>query len=101
MVDAEYSNTRGFLGHYSNCRYHIQVFCHGNAPQNKEERFNFHRSWLRNIIECCFGVIKVWFSILKQKAPYPFITKLYIVIIVMAVHNFIRQEAIFDKYFAE
>lgn len=67
MVDAEYSHTRGFLRHYSNCRYNIQVFCHGNAPQNKEERFNFHHSWLRNIIECCFGVIKVWFPNIEAK----------------------------------
>lgn len=101
MVDAGYPNTWGFFRPYINRRYHLQDFRRGTGTRNKEELFNFYHSSLRNLIEHCFGVLKVRFLILKEMAPYPFSTQRYIVVTAMAMHNFICQEAIMDTLFNE
>lgn len=63
VVDAGYPNTRGFRRPYSNWRYHIQDFHHGNGLRDKEDPFNFYHSSLRNVIERYLGVLKARFPI--------------------------------------
>lgn len=65
VVDAEYPNTRGYLAPYkgTKIRYHIPDFRRGHtkaarAPKGAKDKFNYHHSSLRNIIERTFGVWK-------------------------------------------
>ncbi|KAI3453559.1 hypothetical protein Pfo_010222 [Paulownia fortunei] len=82
VVDVGYPNISGFL-----------------APYKGTQLFNHSHSSLRNIIERCFGVLKSRWPILKKMAKFPFETQRLIVVVSMALHNYIRQEAIADEEF--
>ncbi|XP_072087014.1 uncharacterized protein [Arachis hypogaea] len=59
LVDAGYTNGRGFLSPYKNVRYHVNEWTQGHrAPQNRLELFNKKHSSTRNVIERCFGLLK-------------------------------------------
>ncbi|XP_025678907.1 protein ALP1-like [Arachis hypogaea] len=59
LVDAGYTNCKGFLAPYRQTRYHVQEWAYGrNAPRNFREYFNKKHSSARNIIERCFGLLK-------------------------------------------
>ncbi|XP_020963927.1 uncharacterized protein LOC107611154 [Arachis ipaensis] len=52
LVDAGYTNGRGFLSPYRNVRYHVNEWVQGHrAPQNRLELFNKKHSSARNVIE--------------------------------------------------
>ncbi|KAL4561606.1 hypothetical protein LXL04_033776 [Taraxacum kok-saghyz] len=61
--------------------------------------FNHAHAQFRNVIERAYGVLKVRFPILKQMAPYSFTVQKDIVILCVAVHNFIRKYNIQDDLF--
>ncbi|XP_059654386.1 uncharacterized protein LOC132301124 [Cornus florida] len=71
---------------------------HTRGPRG-EEVYNFRHSSLRNIIEQCFGLVKIRFAILKQMPPYHFDTQVLIVIACCTLHNFIRSQGKSDEIF--
>ena len=101
MVDAGYTNMRGFLSPFRNVRYWLPDFQGVAIPRTREEHFNRLHSSLRNVIERSFGVLKARFPILKRMAPYPFPVQRSIVVAAMAMHNFIRKEDMEDQLFAQ
>ena len=71
LVDSGYPNMSGFLAPYRGRRYHLRDYVGRGRPREKEELFNYRHSSCRNIIECCIGVLKARFSILKLITNYP------------------------------
>ncbi|XP_059623049.1 uncharacterized protein LOC132266213 [Cornus florida] len=61
-------------------------------PRGREEVFNHRHSFFRNIIEQCFGLLKMRFVILKAMPPYKFSTQVLIVMACCTLHNFIRNQ---------
>ncbi|XP_060673309.1 uncharacterized protein LOC107417030 [Ziziphus jujuba] len=63
VVDSGFPCTMGFLPSFRGERYHLQEY-HGRGPQPRgpKELFNYRHSSLRNVIERCFGVLKVHFE---------------------------------------
>ncbi|XP_059623167.1 protein ALP1-like [Cornus florida] len=61
-------------------------------PRGREEVFNHRHSSLRNIIERCFGLLKMRFAILKAMPPYKFSTQVLVVMACCTLHNFIRNQ---------
>ncbi|KAJ9561868.1 hypothetical protein OSB04_007028 [Centaurea solstitialis] len=105
-VDAEYPNTRGYLAPYkgTNIRYHIPDFRRGQtgavrAPKEAKEKFNYHHSSLRNVIERTFGVWKARWAILKDMFGFTYETQVNIVLASMAIHNYIRMSGSRDEAF--
>ncbi|XP_059650486.1 uncharacterized protein LOC132296294 [Cornus florida] len=72
---------------------------HTRGPRGREEVYNFRHSSLRNIIERCFGLVKMRFAIFKQMPPYHFDTQVLIVIACCTLHNFIRSQGESDEIF--
>eukprot|EP00268_Persea_americana_P054307 TRINITY_DN620_c0_g1_i1.p1 TRINITY_DN620_c0_g1~~TRINITY_DN620_c0_g1_i1.p1 ORF type:complete len:161 (-),score=16.88 TRINITY_DN620_c0_g1_i1:862-1344(-) len=101
VVDAGFTNMRGFLALYRNVRYWLSDFRGGGHPRDRKEQFNYVHSSLRNVIERSFGVLKARFPILKRMPPYPFPVQRSIVVAAMTVHNFIIKEAIADALFQQ
>lgn len=101
-VDAGYPNTKGYLGPYKNCKYHLQDHRGSrNRPRGAQKIFNHEFSSLRNVIERCFGILKARFPILKQMAPYSLNSQMLIVVACITLHNFIRQEGQRDWLFQQ
>ncbi|RWR90919.1 putative myb/SANT-like domain-containing protein [Cinnamomum micranthum f. kanehirae] len=101
LVDAGYTNMRGFLSPFRNVRYWLQDFQGVAIPHTREEHFNRLHSSLRNVIERSFGVLKARFPILKRMARYPFPVQRSIAVAAMAMHNFIRKDDMEDQLFAQ
>ncbi|GFS33077.1 hypothetical protein Acr_00g0026220 [Actinidia rufa] len=80
LVDAGYTNGDGFLAPYRGERYHLNIWRQGHMPTSKEEYFNMKHSAARNVIERCFGVLKIRFAILRSPSYYPIRTQCRIVI---------------------
>ncbi|KAG8379279.1 hypothetical protein BUALT_Bualt07G0072000 [Buddleja alternifolia] len=99
VVDAGYPNMSGFLAPYKGVRYHVKQFQRGRRASGPKEFFNHTHSSLRNIIERCFREWKSPWPILKKMASFPFQTQRLIVVASMALHSYIRQEAIADEIF--
>jgi len=58
-VDSGYANRPGYLAPYKGTKYHLQEYSEGPQPEGKEKTFNYAYSSLRNVIERCFGVLKM------------------------------------------
>jgi hypothetical protein len=56
-VDVGYSICEGYLPPYQNQRYHLEIF-HRRGAETKDEKFNFHHSSQRNVVEWAFGLLK-------------------------------------------
>lgn len=92
LVDSVYPNMPGFLAPYKGKRYHLNDYKGGGRqPRTAKERFNYHHSSLRMVIERTFGVLKARFPILKTMPSFPLPKQRFIVIASCAVHNFIRK----------
>ena len=61
-------------------------------PTSKEEYFNMKHSAARNVIERCFGVLKMHFAILRSPSYYPIRTQCRIVTACCLLHNLIKRE---------
>ncbi|KAL7250679.1 hypothetical protein ACSBR1_012659 [Camellia fascicularis] len=59
LVDAGYTNGQGFLAPYRGQRYHLFVWRIGSTPTNYQEFFNMKHASARNVIERCFGLLKI------------------------------------------
>ncbi|KAK2644817.1 hypothetical protein Ddye_020012 [Dipteronia dyeriana] len=82
LVDAGYPQMKDFLGPYKGERYHIPHFRRCEEPTGHKEIFNHAHSSLWSIIERTFGKVKI-------------------VIVTMAIHNYIRRYAQRDRDFDE
>ncbi|KAK2656432.1 hypothetical protein Ddye_009484 [Dipteronia dyeriana] len=98
-VDAGYPNMKGYLAPYKGERYHLSVFRTSGQPTRSRETFNYVHSSLRSIIKRCFGVWKARWKILQHMPNYKFDKQVTIVTASMALHNFIRRDAIADIEF--
>lgn len=69
-------------------------------PQGLKELFNYmHYSWLDNVIERCFGILKLCFIILKSMLSYALKKQKYIPLTCCVIHNFIKMEIQDDSLF--
>ncbi|KAK3210945.1 hypothetical protein Dsin_015651 [Dipteronia sinensis] len=99
LVDSGYPNMKGYLAPYKGERYHLQEFRSSGQPKSSQETFNYVHSSLRSVIERCFGVWKARWRILQHMPNYKFDKQVAIVTASLALHNFIRREAIADVEF--
>ncbi|XP_010233500.1 protein ALP1-like [Brachypodium distachyon] len=66
LVDARYTNGKGFLAPYRGQRYHIGGWTAQNPPNSAEEYFNMCHAKARNIVERSFARIKNKWAILRS-----------------------------------
>ncbi|XP_028789603.1 protein ALP1-like [Neltuma alba] len=92
LVDAGYTNCEGFLVPYRGQRYHLSEWRDGRHPVNARECFNLRHASTRNVIERCFGMLKLRWAILRSPSFYPVRTHCRIVIACCLLHNLIRQQ---------
>ena len=98
-MDSGFPNRKGFFAPYKGQRYHIFEWKHGHQPQGLKEVFNHAHSFLRNVIERSFGVLKMKWRILRHLPSYPVPKQAKIIVACMALHNFIRDNAMRDADF--
>ncbi|KAI7990680.1 Protein ALP1-like [Camellia lanceoleosa] len=96
LVDAGYTNGQGFLAPYRGQRYHVSIWKKGATPSNYQEYFNMKHAQARNVIERCFGLLKMRWAILRSASYYPIRTQNHIITACCLLHNFIRQEMVVD-----
>lgn len=92
LVDAGYPNAKGFLAPYRGQRYHLNEWRDGHQPRSPEEFFNMKHSSVRNVIERCFGLLKLRWGILRSPSWYPVQTHNKIIVACCLLHNFIRRK---------
>ncbi|KAM7465701.1 hypothetical protein LguiB_013263 [Lonicera macranthoides] len=92
LVDAKYPNGKGFLAPFRGQRYHFNDWSDNYQPQTPEEFFNMKHSSARNVIERCFGLLKLRWAILRSPSWYPIRTHNRIIIACCLLHNLIRRE---------
>ena len=90
LVDAGYTNGEGFLAPYRGQRYHLKEW-DGHEPVNYKEYFNMKHAQARNVIERCFGILKMRWAILKSLSYCPIVTQNRIISCCCLLQNFIRQ----------
>ena len=95
-MDAGYSNSEGFLAPYRGQRYHLNEWREGRQPANAHEYFNMKHSAARNVIERCFGLLKLRWAILRSPSFYPVRTHNRVIIACCLLHNLIRWENVSD-----
>jgi hypothetical protein len=54
-----YPNRSGYLAPYKGTKYHLPEFRNGPMLKGIKETFNFAHSFLRNVVERSFGVLKM------------------------------------------
>ena len=92
LVDAGYTNSNGFLAPYRGQQYHLCEWRNGGRrPQNAREYFNLKHASARNVIESCFGMLKLRWAILRHPSFYPARTHNRIVIACCLLHNLILR----------
>lgn len=96
LVDAGYTNCEGFLAPFRGQRYHLNEWRQGHEPSSPEEFFNMKHAAARNVIERCFGLLKMRWGILRSPSFYPIRIHNRIIIACCLLHNFIRREMSFD-----
>ncbi|XP_028101705.1 protein ALP1-like [Camellia sinensis] len=92
LVDVGYTNGQGFLAPYRGQRYHLSVWRAGATPTNYQEFFNMKHASARNVIERCFGLLKIRWAILHCASYYPIRTQNHIITACCLLHNLIRRE---------
>ena len=95
-MDAGYSNSEGFLAPYKGQRYHLNEWRDGRQPANAHEYFNMKHSAARNVIERCFGQLKLRWAILRSPSFYPVRTHNRVIIACCLLHNLIKRENVVD-----
>ncbi|KAH9670338.1 hypothetical protein KPL70_016943 [Citrus sinensis] len=96
LVDDGYTNTEGYFAPYTTTRYHLSEWRDRCAPRNKEEFFNMKHSSVRNVIEQCFGLLKMRWAILRSPLFYSIKTHCCIITTCCLLHNLIRKEMSVD-----
>ncbi|KAG8485667.1 hypothetical protein CXB51_018850 [Gossypium anomalum] len=90
LVDAGYTNCEGFLAPFRGQRYHLNEWRQSYQPSTPEEFFNMKHASARNVIERCFGLLKLRWGILRSPSFYPIRVHNRIIIACCLLHNFIR-----------
>ncbi|KAM6583354.1 hypothetical protein CsatB_010356 [Cannabis sativa] len=98
LVDAGYTNCKGFLAPFRGQCYHLSHWKEGHQPKNPKEFFNMKHSAARNVIERCFGVLKNRWAILRSPSFYSIKTQTRIIMACCLLHNFIRREMPNDPF---
>ncbi|KAH1096253.1 hypothetical protein J1N35_013174 [Gossypium stocksii] len=101
LVDAGYTNFEGFLAPFRAQRYHLNEWHQGYQPSTLEESFNMKHALARNVIERCFGLLKLKWGILRSPSFYPVRVHNRIIITCCLLHNFIRTYMSLDPIEAE
>ncbi|PPD99794.1 hypothetical protein GOBAR_DD03200 [Gossypium barbadense] len=70
LVDAGYTNCERFLAPFRGQRYHLNEWRQGYQPSSPQEFFNMKHASARNIIERCFGLLKLRWGILRSPSFY-------------------------------
>lgn len=96
LVDAGYTNARGFLAPYQGQRYHLGGWTPQNPPRSAEEYFNMRHARARNIIERAFGRLKGRWAILRSPSFFPMKTQCRIIMACALLHNLILQNMPID-----
>ncbi|XP_028097428.1 uncharacterized protein LOC114297232 [Camellia sinensis] len=92
LVDAGYTNGEGFLAPYRGQRYHLSTWREGGAPTTPQEFFNMRHSSARNVIDRCFGLLKMRWAILRTYSYFPIKTQFRIITACCLLHNLIQRE---------
>ncbi|PPD81812.1 hypothetical protein GOBAR_DD21263 [Gossypium barbadense] len=71
LVDAGYTNCEGFLAPFRGQRYHLNEWRQGYQPSSPQEFFNMKHALACNVIERCFGLLKLRWGILRSPSFYP------------------------------
>ena len=88
LVDSGYPCTFRFLPSYRGEWYHLQEYRgRRNQSVRYKEPFNYRHSFLCNIIERCFCVLKTWFLIFRMMPCYKPIRQPSIVVAYCILHN--------------
>ena len=87
---------KDFLHHIRGTRYHLSEWREGCAPINYEEYFNMKHAFARNVIERCFRLLKMRWTILRSPSLYPIKTQIRIIIACCLLHNLIRKKMSID-----
>ena len=90
-MDGGYTNGEGFLAPYRGVAYHLSEWGR-YVPRNYEEYFNMKHASARNVIERCFGLLKIRWSILRSTSFFPITTQCRIITACCILHNLIRRE---------
>lgn len=90
LCDAGYKNVEGFLTLYKGERYYLNEWRWGSQP-NTHEFFNM-KHWAKNVIERCFGILKLRCAILRSKPHYLVKIQYWIINACAFLDNFIRQK---------
>ena len=101
LVDAGYTNCEGFLAPFRGQRYHLNEWRQGYQPSSPQEFFNMKHASARNVIERCFGLLKLRWGILRSPSFYPVRVHNRIIIACCLLHNFIRTHMSIDPIEAE
>ncbi|KAH6775521.1 hypothetical protein C2S52_013082 [Perilla frutescens var. hirtella] len=96
LVDAGYTNGKSFLAPYRGQRYHFSEWRTGHQPTTPEEFFNMKHSSARNIIEKCFGMLKMRWDIIMNANFYPIKQQGRIIMACCFLQNHIRQNMSVD-----
>ena len=83
---------KGFLAPYRGQRYHLNDWREGHMPTTHEEFFNMKHFAARNVIERCFGLLKLRWAILRSPCFYPIKTQCKIILACCLIHNLIKRE---------
>ncbi|XP_028112616.1 uncharacterized protein LOC114310731 [Camellia sinensis] len=98
LVDASYTNDEGFLVPYKGQRYHLSTWREWGIPMNPEEFFNLKHSVACNVLERCFGLLKIRWAILRTASYYPIKAQGHIITTCCLLHNLIRREMPVDPF---
>ncbi|EOY03040.1 Uncharacterized protein TCM_017450 [Theobroma cacao] len=68
LRDVGDTNGEEFLTPYRGQRYHLNEWRQNRTPRSKEELFNYKHSGARNVIERCFGFLKMrWMEVASSQ----------------------------------
>ncbi|GAV85277.1 LOW QUALITY PROTEIN: DDE_4 domain-containing protein, partial [Cephalotus follicularis] len=87
LVDAGHTNYDGFLAPYRGKRYHLNEWRVANQWTTPKE-FNMKYSSARNVVERCFGLLKLHWAILRSPSYYPIQIQIPIIMACCLLHNF-------------
>ncbi|KAL7214856.1 hypothetical protein ACSBR1_027102 [Camellia fascicularis] len=96
LIDAGYTNREGFLAPYRGQHYHLSTRREEGAPITPQEFFNMTHSFAHNVIERCFGLLKMRWAILRAYSYFPIKTQFRILTACCLLHNLIQRKMHID-----
>ncbi|KAA3477843.1 DDE_4 domain-containing protein [Gossypium australe] len=70
LVDVGYRNYEGFLAPFRGQRYHLNEWRQYHQPSTPEGYYNMKHALVYNVIERCFGLLKIRWGILRSTSFY-------------------------------